>query len=122
MKKALMLLTLMLCVSLACGSSVHAGIIPGVDGPTLGGSGDDGDHPWGGDRSPAGIPVTYSTVTANCTVLTGIPVVDVLITMYLEKDTGTTYRMVTSTTAAAAKCARTSAVSSSSFSGRKALK
>lgn len=122
MKKALMLLTLMLCVSLACGSSVYAGIIPGVDGPTLGGDGNDGDHPWGGDRSPAVIPVTYSVVTTSYSAVTGIPVVDVLITMYLEKETTTTYRTVTSSATATAKSARTSAVSSSSFSGRKALR
>jgi len=120
-----MLLALMLCVALACGSQVSAGIIPGIDGPTTGGVGDvDGDHPWGGDRAPAEDLVLVNTGTSTFTMFTGIPVIDILVTLWTDSpaitDEGTTLRGLTEVTTT--RSTRASAVSSSSSKVRKALR
>jgi hypothetical protein len=125
--KFFMLLTLTLLVALACGSQVSAGIIPGLDNPTTGGVGEnDGDHPWGGDRAPVEDLVLTNTGSSTFTHVTGIPVIDVLVNIWITSTTTTTTsdaittREVTAVTGT--RSARTSTVSSSSFRGRKALR
>ena len=129
MNKAFTLLVLMLFAVLACGSQVSAGIVPGIDGPTTGDDGGlDGDHPWGGDRTPSDDLVLTNTESYTETFVTGITTLDILIRLWFQPATITsnasTYRGVASTPVSTSrkKATATAVSTSSSFSSRKALK
>lgn len=81
MKRTIALLAMALVMLLVLASAVPAVIRPLAEpiGPTGGtGEGEDGDHPWGGDRviGSSGSPSTRVVLT---TAVTGYPTVDLFV-------------------------------------------
>jgi len=87
MKRTFALLVMVLALLFALASAVPAVITPfGGDpfGPVGGGNeGDDGDHPWGGDRVIGGGDGSTPVRTARTSVLTGYLTIDVLVAKVL---------------------------------------
>jgi hypothetical protein len=86
MKQVYTALVLALVLVFALGSTASAGIAPGenYDHPLVsGGGGDDGDHPWGGDRIGDGGTGITDVRVISTSVATGYPVVDLFINYLL---------------------------------------
>jgi hypothetical protein len=87
MKRTFALLVMALALLFMLVSAVPAVVTP-LGGPhdPVGGSndGEDGDHPWGGDRVILGSSGSPSTRIVRTSILTGYPAVDIFIYNVLE--------------------------------------
>jgi hypothetical protein len=78
-----MLLALTLVLTVAFAGVGDCAILP-IDGPTTGDGGLDGDHPWGGDRTPTDDPDVTLDKFSRYSSITGLPLIDVVINTYFQ--------------------------------------